>query len=122
MIGDKSAVQDLIVNQGATFSRQIRLRDQENQTIDLIDSTFRGQIRRKKESPGIAASFTFALNTEKTAVTMTLTAAQTSSMVAGPTVQHPDSIYFYDVEWERPGGMITRIMEGKLLLNREVTR
>ena len=47
-------------------------------------------------------------------VTLTLTSAASSSMAAGQ--------YIYDLEIESNTGVVTRLIEGKVTLNREITR
>jgi len=122
MIGDKTAYQDIFANQGATFRRTITLKDQNGITIDLTGSQFAGQVRRRKDSSGIAVSMAFQTNTEKTSVEVSISAAALSTMACGLTPEDPDSRYVYDIEWTRPGGDVTRIMEGRFILSKEVTR
>jgi uncharacterized lipoprotein NlpE involved in copper resistance len=47
-------------------------------------------------------------------VTLTLTSGASSSMAAGQ--------YIYDLEIESATGVVTRLIEGKVTLNREITR
>jgi hypothetical protein len=47
-------------------------------------------------------------------VTMTLTSDSSSGMSAGQ--------YVYDLEIESATGVVTRLIEGKVTLNREITR
>jgi hypothetical protein len=47
-------------------------------------------------------------------VTLTLTSGASSSMAAGQ--------YIYDLEIESSTSVVTRLIEGKVTLNREITR
>ena len=110
---------DLFVEQGATFSYTLTLTDSAGAPVNLTGYTARMQMRRSVQSPDILISLTTAngrlVITPLTGViTMTISATDTAALNFQSAV--------YDLEIESAGGIVTRLIEGKVRLSLEVTR
>ena len=105
---------DLTIEQGATFSRTITIKNASNVVVDITNDTFAGQVRKRHQSGTVEAVFTFTItdgaNGEVTAV---ISATDTSAMDTGDFV--------YDIEWTS-GSTVTRLLEGVATVTPEVTR
>ena len=103
------------LEQGSTFSRQITV--QENGTaLNLTGYTARMQMRSTHDSSTIALTYTTTIASPASngIVNLSATAAQSAAIEEG--------IYVYDLEIESSGGVVTRLMEGKVTVTPEVTR
>jgi hypothetical protein len=109
------AIHDITIQQGASFAKTLTLKDSNNAVINVSGDTFSGQVRKLHSSTDIEATFTFDVsNGSNGIVTWTLTAAQTRAMGTGKFV--------YDVEWNKAGGDVVRLIEGVADTTPEVTR
>jgi len=112
-----ATVNNLVIDQGTTFSLTITVADVNGNEIDLTGYTLRAQMR-KSYGANSSTSFTVTSETPETGeLVMELTDAQTSALKAGR--------YVYDVEIEAPegdGGTVTRVLEGIVTVTPEVTR
>ena len=104
---------NLVIDQGSTFSSDLSLTDENGDPLVLDGYTANSQIRRWYSSTNAAATFTTSINTSSAVITLTLTANQTSSLVAGR--------YVYDVEIS-DGTEVSRIVEGIVTVTPQVTR
>lgn len=105
---------NILIEQGATFSKTLTIKDSDGLPINLTGKTFRSQIRRRPTDVNPAASFTMAvLNAAAGTVSWQMSATTTSSVVAEP--------HYYDVEMVE-GAVVTRLMEGTAFVNFEVTK
>lgn len=104
---------NLIIDQGSTFSTDLTLTDENGDPIDLVGYTANSQIRKWYTSSSPSASFATSINTETGVITLSLTANQTSNLVAGR--------YVYDVEINS-GAEVSRIVEGIVTVTPQVTR
>lgn len=104
---------NLIIDQGTTFSTSILLTDDNGDAIDLTGYTGRSQMRKHYTSSN-STSFTVSLNTSEGAVSLSLTANQTSGLIPGR--------YVYDVEVVSAANVVSRIVEGIVTVTPEVTR
>ena len=103
------------LEQGSTFSRQITV--QENGTaLNLTGYTARMQMRSTHDSSTIALTYTTTIASPASngIVNLSATATQSAAIEEG--------IYVYDLEIESSGGVVTRLMEGKVTVTPEVTR
>lgn len=112
---------DLIIYQGATFRRAIRLASNNGVAIDLTGATVRMQIRNPitAETPLVdltaangGAVVSDATNGE---MTILITDEETAAL-------NWDGRASYDIELEYPDGTVDRILKGKVKLDKEVTR
>lgn len=106
---------DLTIEQGATFSRTITIKDASNVVVDITNDTFAGQVRKRHQSGTVEASFTFTITDGANGeVTATISATDTAAMDTGEFV--------YDIEWTNTGSNVVRLLEGTATVTPEVTR
>lgn len=103
---------NLVIDQGATFSTDLTLTDENGDALNLVGYTANSQIRKWYTSTN-SVSFSTSTNTNSGTVTLSLTANQTASLTAGR--------YVYDVEIS-DGTTISRIVEGIITVTPNVTR
>jgi hypothetical protein len=110
------AQHDIIIDQGSTFSKTLTLKDDSDVVINVSADTFRGQVRKHHSSTDIQATFTLDATANGTngVVTWSLSATDSAAMSSGRL--------FYDVEWEKTDGTVTRLIEGVVECTPEVTR
>lgn len=105
---------DLTIEQGATFSRVITIKDSSNTAVNISTDSFAGQVRKRHQSGSVEASMTFTITDGANGeVTATISAADTNSMTPGDQV--------YDIEWTS-GSTVTRLLEGTATVTPGVTR
>lgn len=97
--------------QGATFTREITLRDENNAVIDLTGFTGRMQVRVSPSATEITATVTVTILAN--VITMALTATETAAIAAWN--------YYYDLELVN-GSNVERLLEGRFEVTPEVTR
>lgn len=104
---------NLIIDQGATFSADLTLQDENGDGLVLNGYNANSQIRKWYTSTNASATFTTSINTTSSVITLSLSSDQTANLVAGR--------YVYDVEIN-DGASITRIVEGIVTVTPNVTR
>jgi hypothetical protein len=105
---------DLTIEQGATFSRTITIKDAQNTAVDISTDTFAGQVRKRHQSDTVEATMSFTITDGANGeVTATISATDTAAMDAGDFV--------YDIEWTS-GSTVVRLLEGTATITPEVTR
>lgn len=104
---------NLVIDQGSTYIVEIDLTDQYGDPLNLTGFVANSQIRKWYSSSSPAASFTTTIYPPSTIV-LTLTANQTSNLVAGR--------YVYDVEATSLNNATSRIVEGIVTVTPQVTR
>lgn len=108
-----------IINQGSTFNPTITWKDSGGNPVDLTGYSARMQIRRH-----VRASTTIASLTDS-AGDITLGGA---AGTIKPVISATDTAAFdfdeavYDLELEDASGVVTRLLDGSIVLRREVTR
>lgn len=110
---------DFTIKQGETFNRTITYYSDEGLTsVDLTDCTARMQLRLTKD----AASPLLELTTENGRITLGGSAGTISlAIVASDTAALTFDTAVYDLELV-DGSTVTRLLEGNVSLNKEVTR
>lgn len=103
---------NLVIDQGATFSTDLTLTDENGDMLLLSGYTANSQLRKWYTSSN-AVSFTTNINTSSGVISLSLTSNQTSNLVAGR--------YVYDVEIS-DGSTISRVVEGIITVTPNVTR
>lgn len=101
---------NLSIDQGSTFSCDVAISDENGDPLDMTGYTAAGQIRKSYASSN-AVSFAIVLTNGN--MNLSLTANQTSNVVAGR--------YVYDVELTK-AGEVSRVIEGLVTIRPEVTR
>jgi len=104
---------NLVIDQGSTYSVVLDLTDENGDVINLTGYAANSQIRKWYTSSTPAATFTTSINASSGELQLSLTANQTSNLVAGR--------YVYDVELDN-NGVISRIVEGIVTVTPQVTK
>lgn len=106
---------NLSIDQGSTYATTFNLTNEETgEILDLSTYSAAGQIRKHYTSSN-AVTLTCSLNSNTGVLTASLTANTTRQMTAGR--------YVYDIELtESVSGAVSRIVEGIVTVNPEVTR
>jgi hypothetical protein len=104
---------NLVIDQGTTFSTDLTLTDENGDALNLNGYSANSQVRKWYSSSNAAAVFSTSINVVSSIVTISLTANQTSNLVAGR--------YVYDVELN-DGSTTSRIVEGIITVTPQVTR
>jgi len=104
---------NLVVDQGATYSTNITIVDDNDAIFDLTDYTGAAQLRKHYTSSN-ATAFSVSLGGNNGVITLSLTANQTANLVAGR--------YVYDVEITSNTNVVSRVLEGIVTVTPNVTR
>jgi hypothetical protein len=120
MIGGKPAKENITILQGSDFVMRFTIKNPDGSIVDLTGSSFAGQIRRPKSSPGITEQFDVTKTGNE--VSFSIPKSRTSAIPAGEKVNDAESIYFYDIEWTDSRGITKRFLEGRVSVSKEVTR
>lgn len=106
---------NLVIDQGSDFAVNFTVKDN-GSAKDLTGYSARAQMRTTKSASSVAATFTCTIpDPSNGTVVMTLPNATSSAMAAGQ--------YVYDLEIFTSGDVIvTRILQGTVDLDQEVTR
>ena len=105
---------NFILEQGATFTRTLTV--QENSSaMNLTGYSVASKMRSTHDSGTVVGTFTCTIsNATGGVITMNMTSSTTSGIEEG--------MYVYDIEITSSAGTITRLMEGTVTVNPEVTR
>ena len=106
---------NITIEQGADFALSFTLKE-DGSAKDLSDYSARAQMRTKKSSTDIAATFTCTVTDASAGkFSMKLSNATTKDLSAGT--------YFYDIElFTASDANVTRLLEGTATVTAEVTR
>ena len=109
-----AATRDISVYQGDTYAHELRIKDSANANVNITSRTYTGQIRKKRNSDTITATFTSTLtNAANGVVVMSLTSSNTANISAGS--------YVYDFQ-ETNGETVTTLITGVCTVTGDVTR
>lgn len=103
---------NLVIDQGATFSTDLTLTDENGDMLNLSGYTANSQLRKWYTSSN-AVNFTATVNTDVGVISLSLTDSQTANLSAGR--------YVYDVEIT-DGTTVSRVVEGIITVTPNVTR
>ena len=105
---------NFVLDQGATFSRQLTVKD-DGSAMNLTGYSVASKMRSTHDSSTVVGTFTCTIS-DATAgeITMQMTNSTTAAIEEG--------IYVYDLEITNSAGTVTRLMEGNITVNPEVTR
>jgi hypothetical protein len=103
---------NLVIDQGATFSTDLTLTDENGDMLILNGYTSNSQIRKWYTS-STSVPFATTVNADVGVITLSLTDTQTSLLTAGR--------YVYDVEIS-DGSTVSRVVEGIITVTPNVTR
>ena len=118
-----------VIEQGATTNIQINWTDASGSAIDLTGYQARMQIRPAVESPEVFISLSSSLQPDNTGINLSgsnfNTPLQSGSLAIYISAASSSLLNFgeafYDLELERQGE-VTRLLEGKIKLSKNVTR
>ena len=118
---------DIKVQQGATFSLKIRIKDSNESPVDLTGLVFRGQIRKTVSDTEIQASFSFEILDQVTntgEVIATISAGDTMDIYVIPSARAERKItkMAYDIESQDLDGVVVRWLQGVAIISPEATR
>ena len=105
---------NFILDQGATFSRQLTVKDN-GSVMNLTGYSVASKMRSTHDTSSVAGTFTCAISNATGGVI-------TISMTNSTTAAIEEAIYVYDLEITSGAGVVTRLMEGTVTVNPEVTR
>ena len=105
---------NLIIDQGTTFNTTVNLTDTNGDPVDLTGYTGAAQMRKSYTSSNAAATFTVSTGGSQGTITLALTAHATSNIAGGR--------YLYDVELTDSSNTISRVFEGIVTVNPNITR
>ena len=111
-----AAIANLTIDQGATFSSDVTVKDANNNAFDLTGYTASAKMAKGFSSTRTRTSMTCTISTPATTgvVTLALTADQTSQLEEGR--------YVYDLEiLQTSSSTITRVIEGIITVRPQVT-
>jgi len=109
-----AASRDISIYQGDTYAHELRIKDSANANVNITSRTYTGQIRKKRNSDTINATFTSSItNASNGIVILSLSAASTANIAAGT--------YVYDFQ-ETNGATITTLITGSCIVVGEVSR
>ena len=105
---------NFIMEQGATFTRQLTVKENTS-ALNLTGYSVASLMRSTHDSSTVVGTFTCTIsNAVGGIMQMSMTPAVTGAIEEG--------IYVYDVEIASGVGTVTRLMEGTVTVNPEVTR
>ena len=105
---------NFILEQGATFTRTLTVKEN-NSAMNLTGYSGASKMRSTHDSSTVVGTFTCTVsNATGGVITMSMTSTTTGGIEEG--------IYVYDLEMTSGGGTVTRLMEGTVTVNPEVTR
>jgi hypothetical protein len=109
---------DMIAEQGASFDRTLTWRDATATPIDLTGYAAKMQVRKSLDASSalLTLSSTAGITLGGAAGTVRLEVAATKLS------QIPAGIYYYDLELTSAAGKVTRLLQGKFTVTREITR
>jgi len=107
-------IQNLVIDQGATYQTVIQLNDANGNPIPLTGYTGNSEIRHHYSSMNAAASFTVDVVANVGQIILSLTANATANLY-GP------ARYVYDVFVTDPSGNVSRVVEGQVTVTPSVT-
>lgn len=110
-------IYDMVINQGETWSISFPVMDGAGAPLAVAGWTARAQIRLHKQSTTPVFEWNTTIGNAVCAATslqLFLTPTDTANWLFDKAL--------YDIELTDPQGGVTRIAEGKILLNAEITR
>ena len=105
---------NFILEQGATFNRILTLKEN-NAVMNLTGYSVASKMRSTHDSSSVVGTFTCTISDAANGkITMAMTNSTSAAIEEG--------IYVYDLEITSGTGSVTRLMQGEVTVNPEVTR
>ena len=108
------ATRNIEIYQGDNYAHQLTLKDSANAVINITSRTYSGQIRKRRTSDTISATFS-------TEITDGANGVVVFSMLPATTGDLRAGTYVYDFQ-ELNGAVVTTILTGNAVVTGEVTR
>ena len=105
---------DLVIDQGSDYEVSFPVLDPSGQAQDLSGWSARSQVRGSVADVDVLHDFATELTLTGSSVTLTVPAAVSTTWAWTSAV--------YDLEVAAPGGAVTRLAEGAVIVRPEVTR
>ena len=105
---------NFIMDQGATFTRQLTVKENDS-VMDLSGYSVASKMRSTHDSSTVAGTFTCTISNASGGVI-------TISMSSSTTAAIEEAIYVYDLEITSGAGIVTRLLQGEVTVNPEVSR
>jgi len=115
-IGDKGYEQDIVMRQGALFSYDVELKNNDDTPVDLTGCSVHAKIRKNLFNGTvytITTTITDAVNGE---FTFSLTSDQTMEIMAGGSECDPSSQYQWNMDITYSNGEIRPLFYGKIFV------
>lgn len=113
-----AGIYDITIEQGATFTLSATWKDSAGAPVNLTGYSARMQVRSSYDSEEVLASLVsptdITLGGALGTILVTISATSTQLL----TIQEG----VYDLELQSAGGVVTRLLQGKATISREVTR
>ena len=109
-----ATISNLYVDAGATYSNIITVTASNGQALDLTDYTVRSQMRKSYQSSTAYAFTASVYEATQGKIRLQLTATSSEAIPAGR--------WLYDVEITSPSGTKTRVIEGIVTVNPQITQ
>lgn len=112
---------NLFIDQGSSFSFEVKLDNTTSDITDLTNYSARGQIRKSYTSSS-SVSFDITIDIENNKLIASLTAEQTS-LLGMPQRVYATGRYVYDIEvfTSDSPSVVTRVIEGQVDITPRVT-
>jgi len=109
-----AAERNIEIYQGDTYAHQLSLKNSSNAVINISTRSYAGQIRKKRSSDIITATFTTQITDGANGVVVFSLAPNITSNIASGS-------YVYDFQ-ETNGATVTTLITGNVAVTAEVTR
>ena len=107
---------NILVEQGATFSKTLTIYSSGSTPLNLTGKTLRGAMKYKRQDATSALTFTFTNDNQSTNPGKV---AMSASATATDALNQPNGVY--DIELV-DGSTVTRLLEGEVFVSLSVTR
>jgi hypothetical protein len=109
-----AAERNIEIYQGDTYAHQLSIKDSSNAAINISTRSYAGQIRKKRSSNTVTATFTTEITDGANGVVAFSLGANITSNIASGT-------YVYDFQ-ETNGAVVTTLLTGNVVVTGQVTR
>lgn len=110
-------IHNFTVDQGATWQFDVIFKDDEGVAIDITGYSCKMHIRRNKTS-GLEQELTSDNNT----IAITPAAGKLTFTLSNTVTSSLSGQYVYDIELTSDAGFVTRLLQGKIIIDTEVTK
>ena len=105
---------NFILEQGATFNRILTLKENSG-VMNLTGYSVASKMRSTHDSSTVVGTFTCTVSNASGGII-------TMSMSSSTTAAIEEAMYVYDLEITSGAGIVTRLLQGQITVNPEVTR